>query len=52
MGSPSGEWVGAVSVSWYTDQCLLLSVDQVMPSQLDLGVDLVQKPMRIPSHQH
>ena len=50
MESPSGEWVGAVSVSWYIDPLPPLFVDKVTPSQLGLGLGLEQ--VLLPSHQH
>ena len=48
MGSPSGEWVGAVSVCWHiTQQAPHLLVDLAVSSQLGLELGLV-----LPSHQH
>ena len=49
MGTPFGEWVGAVSVLWYTDQHLLV-VDQTMFSKQGLKLGLEQ--MVLPTHQH
>ena len=49
VGSPSGEWVGEVSVLWYIGQHQPPYVDQVIPSQLCLGLDL--EHMVLHSHQ-
>ena len=52
MGSPSGEWVGAVIVPWYTAQQVPhLHVDQAVPLQLYLGQSLEQQIL-LPIHQH
>ena len=50
MGSPSGEWVGAVSVFLYTDQHPPPFADYVMSLQLDLGLGLEQ--VLHPTHHH
>ena len=50
MESPSGEWVGAVSVLLYTDQHPPPFADHVMALQLDLGLGLEQ--VLLSSHQH
>ena len=49
VGSPLGEWVGALSVTCFTDQIPPLSVGQVIALQLDLVLGLEQV---LPSHQH
>ena len=49
IGSLSGEWVEAVSVSWdITQQVPILCV----ASQLQLGLGLVQEQLLLPTHQH
>ena len=50
MGTPSGEWMGTVSVLWYTDQLPPLFVDQVIHSQLDLELGLEE--VLLLTHQH
>ena len=50
MGSLSGEWVGEVSVLWYIGQHPPPFVDQVIASQLCLGLDLEHTVHY--SHQH
>ena len=42
MESLSGEWMGVVSVSWYTEQIPLFFVGQVIPSQPCQELDLEQ----------
>ena len=50
MGSPPGEWVGTVSVTWYTDQLQLQFVGQAMSLKLILGLGLGQTLLL--SYQH
>ena len=50
LESPSGEWAGGVSVLLYTDQHPPPFVDQGIPSQLCLGLDL--EHMALHSYQH
>ena len=51
MGSPSGEWVAPVSVSYHIPhQWTLVHVGIAVLSQLQLGLGLEQ--MLLPTHQH